>query len=148
MSATYVDLDRRHFTRVRGPVTIIGTWTVEEDGTQRPCLALIRTGEELSQHTQPGIVPVETAWMWEPAVAKDIDGAPQKAARASVGFARLLRLGDDPRDAISLALLINDHLDDLMTIPPAPPLDDDGETIAEAAIMIDGVVVHETELRH
>lgn len=110
-----IHLGNRHWTRVRGTVTAIGTW-VHENGRQRPCMVLIRTGEEGGDHTDPCMIPLETAWRWSEEI-----GDPRWCARVTAAFAQKLRIGVDRRTLIRLTMFIHDCLGDLLTIPPHGP---------------------------
>lgn len=126
--ATALDLTRRHFSRTLGQITIIGTWIQLADGW-RPCLVLIRTGEDHA--AVPCIVPLESAWVWDD---RSGEGSPAVAARTAMDFARALRLDDagDPFVPHRIATLIADHLDQLVAMPPAPA--DDEVVIGEAVV--------------
>lgn len=115
-----LDLDRRHFTRVKGDLTLIGTWIKTEDHDWRACLVIIRTGEEFSEHNVPCVVTADLCYIWA-----DIPGVgdPRRAARMAMRFATALRMADDPKNLLRIAILINDHLDDLLHIPPWAPRD-------------------------
>lgn len=122
-----LDLTRRHFTRERGGITIIGTW-ISIEGRWRPCLALIRTGDEYSEHTVPCVVTVDKAWIWSEEI-----GDPREAAQTAFKFMEALRIDtNDKRNAIRLAMLIADHLGDLLHIPPFRP--EPGAVVAEVTM--------------
>ena len=112
---TVLDLSRRAWVRALRDFTIIGTWILADD-RWRPCMVIMRTGDESSDHCIPCIVSVDSAWIWAPEI-----GDPRRAARTAVQFAEALRLPTDQSTLIRLALLIEDHLDDLMHIPPYSP---------------------------
>lgn len=113
-----VDLDRRHFTAVRGDITVIGTWYLTEDDW-RPALVFIRTNEEKSDHTIPAGITVDKAYIFSdvPGIG---DGA--RAARMAFHIAKCLRMEGDPRNVIRIGMLINNFLSDLMHIPPWTPV--------------------------
>lgn len=115
MSSPVLDLSVRAFSFVRGDITLIGSW-LRVAGSLRPCMVLIRTGEEYSAYTVPCVIPLERAWVWDP-----INGNPREAAIAAAGFIDALRLTPGRVSAIRLLSLIHDHLDDLVGIPPLPP---------------------------
>lgn len=117
MSSPELDLRARAFLYVRGDITLIGSW-LRKDGFMRPCLVLIRTGEESGEYTVPCVVTLDKAWIWE-----EKRGDPKEAARTVAGFIQSLRLTHDKATFIRIASLIHDHLDDLLGMPPFPPMD-------------------------
>ena len=124
--AKALDLSARHFSRTLNNITIIGTW-INADGDQwRPCIVLIREGEDFN--AVPCVVPFESAWVWDDRNGK---GSPAIAARTAYSFARAMRLDcGDPHVPFRIATLIADHLDDLLKIPPRP---DELETVVAQA---------------
>lgn len=139
-----LDLSRRAWTRVRGALTLIGTWMLNEDRRWRPVMAIIRTGDELTDHTIPCIVTMDKAWIWSEEI-----GDPRQAARIAHGFAQALRLDEhEPRTVVRLAMLIHDHLGDLLHIPPYVPDADDADVIGEATVTDRRTgATHELEIR-
>ena len=117
MSQPVLDLRARAFYYVRGEITLIGTW-LRIEGLFRPCMVLIRTGEETNPHTVPCLIPLERAWIWN-----ETFGDPRQAAHTVAGFLDALRLTPGKVNAIRLLSLIHDHLGDLVNIPPLPPLE-------------------------
>lgn len=117
MSSPELDLRARAFLYVRGDITLIGSW-LRKDGAIRPCLVLIRTGEEAGEYTVPCIVTIDKAWVWD-----EKEGNPREAAHTVAGFIQALRLTPDKHTFIRIVSLIHDHLDDLVQMPPFPPMD-------------------------
>lgn len=112
-----LDLSRQHFAYVKGDLTLIGTWVrTEEDW--RPCMVLIRTGEEFSDHTIPCVVTLDKAWIWSEQVGDIV-----AAARTTAGFLDALRMQPSKANIIRIRSLIHDHLGDLLTMPPYVPAD-------------------------
>lgn len=110
-----IHLAHRSWSRTRDGVTAIGTW-LHEDGRQRPCMVLIRAGEEGHDHTDPCVIPLEGAWRW----SEDIgDGA--FAARQIAHFVQKLRMSPSKRSFIRLGMFVHDCLDDLLTMPVRGP---------------------------
>lgn len=100
----------------RGGITLIGTWLAQGD-RHRPCMVIIRTGEEMHDDTIPCIITVDKAWIWSEEI-----GDPRQAARMSMQFAEALRLDvHNPKVVIRLTMTIADHLGDLLHIPPYQP---------------------------
>ncbi|WWT39850.1 hypothetical protein [Microcystis phage Mwe-JY25] len=131
VSDTSLDLDRRAWSRVLGQITIIGTWLRGEDDAWRPCLVIVRTGEEFD--ATPCVVPLDLAYVWDDRSGK---GDPMAAARTAMSFVSALRLDDGSpmRVARKIAEAIADHLDELIAMPPAPPRE--GPTLVEATITV------------
>lgn len=121
-----IDLGRRAWTRHRGPLTLIGTW-LRIDERWRPCMAIIRAGDEFSDDVFPCIVTMDKAWIWSREVGDEI-----LAGQTLAGFLDPLRLTPDDRTIIWLYNLINDHLQDLLTIPPYLP--EQGDVTATISI--------------
>lgn len=139
-----LDLTRRAWTRTKGPITLIGTWIRNGDDRWRPCMVLIRTGDELSEHLWPCVITMDKAWIWDTQI-----GDQKQAAETLAGFLDPLRLSPNNGAIISLYNLIHDHLSDLLTIPPFPD-----EYRREAGIVAEAVIINhttgkttETELR-
>jgi hypothetical protein len=110
-----LDLSKRHATFVRGEITAIITWTLDD---QRPCLALIPTLRLLHFDTiTPCVVKDLTAWAWsEDKRLRDIP----HVAFQSMLFANDLGLSATPASARKVATVIHDLLDDLLMCPPMP----------------------------
>ncbi|SFV31298.1 hypothetical protein SAMN05216456_1296 [Devosia crocina] len=129
-----LDLDQRHFTTVKGNLTLIGTWVSTDDGVA-PCLCLIRTGEEFSEHTVPCVVTLQSAFLFDRSSHKHYPDWARKAALMAFGFAEALRIGVTPQSAQRICELIEDNIDDLFGIPPyRVPILTDNEAMAEVTI--------------
>lgn len=77
-------------------------------------MAIWRTADEGKDVLWPCVIVLEDAWKWTEEV-----GDPGHCARTSMRFCEMLRLNHhDPRVAIQLTMLIQDHLGDLCSIPP------------------------------
>ena len=125
-----LDLEHYHWRRDLGEFTLIGTWLL--DGKlNRPCMVIIRKGEFTHEATTPCIVPLDDAWLWEPKT-----GDPKQAMHYTWGYCEALRL--DPnnfKNIYRIRSLIDDHLGDLLHIPPySPPPDRKGNVIAEITV--------------
>lgn len=123
-----LDLSHRAWTHVRGEVAFIGTWLKGADG-HRPCMVLIRSGEEFSELTVPCIVRLDTAWIWSEEI-----GDPREAARVAYEFCRYLRLGDHPQKVRWLATKIVDLVGDLIAMKPYEPPAGAGTVIADMLV--------------
>jgi len=123
-----IDLSLRHFTQTHGDIFVIGSW-VELEGRHRPCLILIRTGDEGGEHCIPCVLSLDKAWIW----SEDV-GDPQAAARMAWRFMQALRMNEhDQRNFFRIHTIINDHLGDLLTIPPYAALRG-SEVVAELTV--------------
>lgn len=108
-----MDLARQHFAYDHGEVMVIGTW-FRNDEQWRPCLALVRPDDLGKEGCEPCIVLVDRAFIWEPET-----GDAAQVAQSCYRFAKSLRLNyDDPKVLTRLAMLVGDHLGDLLAIPP------------------------------
>lgn len=132
---TALDLTQRHFTRVLGNITLIGTWLTTEDGVE-PCLVFIRSGDEGSDHIVPCVVTLGSAFLFDRASHTLFPDWGRRAALMAFGFAEALRLGATPYHAQRVCELVEDHIGDLFGIPPyRPPVLRDDEAVAEVTIV-------------
>jgi hypothetical protein len=139
--ADRIDLTKRAWTRTIGELTLIGTWLYQSEHMRwRPCLVLMRSGDEKSDHCIPCVVPLDNAWIWDERI-----GDPRTAVRTVHEFLAMLRLTQDPRNNIRIASLIHDHLDDLIAIPPYPY--GEGALLGELTMTDSNGRVVERELR-
>lgn len=109
-----LDLSLRQWTKTRHGITAIGTW-IRIDGVSRPCMVLIRAGSEYDDKTVPCVITVDRAFMWEPETANW-----SQTILTAIGFLEALRMTMDNRTVIQLLNFVNDHLSDLLSIPPFP----------------------------
>lgn len=136
-----LDLTKRHWTRTLHGLTLIGTWLYQGEHMRwRPCMVIMRAGDETSDHFVPCVVPLDTAWVFSEAI-----GDPRVAARTIHEFLGMLRLTQDKRNNIQLFTLIHDHLDDLAGIPPYPY--GEGALLGELTMTDSNGRVIERELR-
>jgi hypothetical protein len=89
-------------------------------------MAIVRAGDRPEQMV-PCVVTMDRAWIWSEEV-----GDPRQAAQMTHAFVQALRMADNIKNVIALHLLIQDHLGDLLSIPPRPTLV--GEAIAEVTV--------------
>lgn len=119
-----LDLTKRAWTHERGALTIAGLWAGIED-RMRPCIGIWRTADEGNEKLWPCVVVLEDAWKWTEEV-----GDPGHCARVSMRFCEMLRLDvHNPRVPIQLTMLIQDHIGDLVAIPPYQA--QDAEAVAD-----------------
>jgi hypothetical protein len=110
-----LDLGKYHFRRTKGDITVIGTW-LRDDGRWRPCLVLIRTGDEGTQQCIPCCLTLDRAWIFS-----DVTGDQLAVLHTVIEFARCLRLDhSSKRDLLRIILLIDDYMSDLISMPPRP----------------------------
>ncbi|MRX32817.1 hypothetical protein [Aminobacter sp. MDW-2] len=113
MNAPTLDLTKRHWTATRGELMAIGSW-IRLDDRWRPCMAIIRTGDDGSERAIPCVVTIDKAWIWSEEI-----GDSREAARSMVGFLEALRLNPQNfRNHHRVFSLIADHLGDLLKMPP------------------------------
>ncbi|MDA4845940.1 hypothetical protein [Hoeflea poritis] len=108
-----LDLDDYHTKRELSEFTLIFTWLHTQDGPEE-CLVLTRSGEETNDHTVPAIVFQRHAYIFAPET-----GDPRAAARACFQLCEALRINPyEVKNILRIQALIDDHLDDLLHIPP------------------------------
>lgn len=124
-----VDLTLRHFAKSRGEITGVGTW-LKIDEQWRPAMVLLRAGHELNRDFTPYLITMDKAWIWD-----STHGDGRQCAAQCFKIAQALRLDvDDPRVIFRIRSFIDDHLHDLLTIPPLPPKARPGKVIAEVTV--------------
>lgn len=122
-----IDLSHRHWLIVRGDITVIATWLHQGIDSHRPCIVLIRTGDERSEHCAPYVITVDNAYVW------DLSPASIPLAHyQTIKIAQQLRLSEDKRTFMRIAMLVHDLLDHLLIIPPYQPRD--SEVVAEVTM--------------
>lgn len=115
-----------HFRQVHGDLTAYGTWLKQRDGW-RPCLAIVRTGEELSDRTLPCVVTMDKMWVWS-----EEFGDEMSAAHMAAGFLDPLRLEPDDKSILKLLSVIRFHIGDVISIPPRPVIE--RRVVAQATV--------------
>lgn len=129
-----LDLTQRHFTHVKGNITVIGTW-LNDGETVKTCLALIRTGEEASEHLVPCVVTMDVAFLFDRSTHKLYPDWARQAALMGFEYAQAMRLTPLPYHAQRICELVEDHIDDLFAIPPyQPPTLRNEEAVIEVTI--------------
>lgn len=132
---TALDLNQRHFTYVKGNITLIGSWLNDGERIQS-CLVLIRTGEDYGEHVVPCVVTLDSAFLFDRSSHRLFPDWGRRAALMAFGFADALRLGATPYQAQRICELVEDHIGDLFGIPPnPPPLLREEEAVAEVTIV-------------
>lgn len=108
-----LDLSVQAFQKVRGPITMIGTWLRVDDDWQ-PCVAFVR-GFDSPADWNPFIVTLDRAFLFQtPSVN------PGEAVLIAAQAVRHMRLTEDSQMIRRVISLIEDHLDDILHIPPMP----------------------------
>jgi hypothetical protein len=111
-----LDLTRYHWRHEHGDLTVYGTWWLGLDSGPRPCLVLIPTHKQHWEKAIPCVVMMDDAWRWSEKI-----GDPADAARQAFMFARALGLDiNNVQNVFRVRSIINDHLGDLLGIPPMP----------------------------
>ncbi len=108
-----LDLTRYHFRQRHGDITVYGTWWLGDEGPWS-CLVLVPSFRE-TRGCVPCVVSIDLAWIWS-----EEHGSPAFAAETAMDFAETLGIGARPRSAVRVAMIIRDHLEDLLKIPPRP----------------------------
>lgn len=102
-----IDLTHRAWLRTVGEFTIYGTWLRHDNGETEPCLVITPAHAFVGK---PAVIPLSAAYRY---------ADPRAAARSISAFA--LGMGKEGmQQAFKLADLINDHLSDLISLPPDP----------------------------
>lgn len=118
-----LDLTQSHFSQQHGELTVFGTWFGED---LRQCLAIIPTYRRRGFF--PAVIMLDDAYLW--AIET---GSPFYVQQEAPKIARALGFDPTPSLCARIANTINDHLSDLLTMPPKPA----ERFVAADAIMID-----------
>lgn len=119
-----IDLNYSLWTRNVGEYEITGTWFRHDDKNIEPCL-FIRPARGLKPGCRPAVILLSSAYLYV---------NPREAARTIMGLAMGMGM-TDMSQGIKLADLINDHISDLISMPPDRRK---RESIGEATFTIDG----------
>lgn len=105
-----IDLTRHTFKREVGELAIYGTWIYNEDQEDyEPALVVINALNP--RRFKPCVVALSAAYKYN---------EPAYMARVAKEFVTLLGLQDSMTMAYKVAMLIEDSLGDLLTMPPNP----------------------------
>lgn len=114
---TVLDLTLRHFERVQGEVTVIGTWYGSEVDEMEPCICLIPTYRVLldgdKMRAKPCCIALSAAYLYDD---------PRHLLSRSRYFCEALGFSDGMQRVHKLAELIHGSLLDLVKMPPRPSL--------------------------
>lgn len=119
-----IDLAYSLWTREVGEYQITGTWFRHDDNEHEPCL-FIRPVHGLKQGCRPAVVLLSSAYCY-------VD--PRQAARTIQGLAIGMGM-EGLTQWHKLADLINDHLSDLISMPPTRQK---REVVGEVEVTIGG----------
>lgn len=115
-----IDLNHVAWHRTVGEYTIAGTWLRHDDGESEPCLVIHPSHAFIGK---PAVIPLSAAYRY---------ADPMAAAQSIRAFAQ--GMGKDSlQQAFKLADLINDHLSDLISLPPDRRA---REVVADATVRI------------
>jgi len=129
MTRPALDLSKAHFKRVKGDLTVIGTWLIGNDAPE-PALVLVPSHAEGFERVTPCVVPLSAAWIWS-----EESGDPVHAARQSYTFAKALNVSaENVYTCMRISSLIRNHLGDLVAMPPMPK---DGLEVVADALRVD-----------
>lgn len=105
-----IDLTRHHFKKDRGDLSMFGTWLWNDDQeAHEPALVIVNRYNPRA--FKPCVVALSAAYKYNDA---------RYMARIASAFTSLLGLQDGLVTAHKLALFIEDHLNDLLLMPPNP----------------------------
>lgn len=121
----FLDLTRYAFKREVGELTIYGTWVPLPDNTgeSEPALAIVPRFRVIGR---PAVIALSSAYKYND---------PAYLARAAHVFTQALGVAAGVNDTLKIASLIDDHLSDLISMPPEPT---QAVAVADAVLNIDG----------
>lgn len=125
-----LDLTQTHFSQQHGDLTVLGAWFGED---LRQCLAIIPTYRR--RGFAPVVVLLDDAYLWAAEA-----GSPFYVQQEAPKMAEALGFDPTPAVCARIANTINDHLGDLLLMPPKPA----ERYVAADATMID----HNGKERH
>jgi hypothetical protein len=126
MTDHVLNLSKVHFVKRHGSIMAFGTWLKTNDG-YRPCLVLIRVGDERSEHCIPCIVTMDNIWVWTEEVGDEV-----KCGEIVAGFLDYLRLSPTKKNAFKILDVVRNHIGDVLSIPPRPRF----ETVVTADMVV------------
>lgn len=140
-----IDLERTREVYLHGTIMVWMTWLRVSPGKWDPCMVLTRDRVRATDGARcvPCVVPLSRAWAWDDEIG-DIRGT----LTTAVEWCPALGLNPmNPRDVFRVKRIVNDHLHDLLTMPPMPR--GEGEVHVADMIVTDAKSgkVWETEVR-
>lgn len=106
-----LDLTQVAWAHQHGDITVFGTWFGEN---LRPCIAIVPTYRSRSGF-KPAVILVDDAFLWSAEF-----GNPGYVAMQAPQIVNSLGFDVTPQQCARIANLIQDHMSDLLTIPPKP----------------------------
>lgn len=116
-----LDLTVRHFTRVLGEVTVIGTWIGADHEDTEPCIVLVPTHRQTLQITATGVQQRARPCCIALSSAFRYDSPLYLVARAKE-FTKAMGFEDTMSRAHRIAEIIHDSIDDLCRMPEQRPV--------------------------
>lgn len=133
-----LDLELQLWRRPFGDITVIGTWTLDDD---QPCLVLVPTySRPTGERITPSVIRLRDAYLWTPETGDPTVTAPRTHAYAQgLGFHT-----PSPSLLMRIFSIIEDCLSDLLRMPPMPR-QSAGEIVADviATDVETGKTIHE-----
>jgi hypothetical protein len=117
-----LQLENRHFSRIKHGFEVIGTWYQNEDTRWRwkPCFVILPANPAPGRRLMPCVIPLENSWMW--AMQGEI-GDPGHVFETTVEWFQsgaLPGVAGNKKDHMRLLDAVNENLTDLIKIPPRP----------------------------
>ena len=130
-----LDLSLTAFDRQIGPVRVVGTWWLDQQGMRmpRPCLVILHPLRRVrAGRTVPVVIHLDDAWKWSPDTLDPTpfeanpnrDGGPAWTSKTIRGWLEEALLPGNPlnpADRLAIYDAIVDSLRDLIHMPPLPP---------------------------
>lgn len=135
MNRPVLDLTRRHFTRVVGDLTVIGTWYGATHEDSEPCIVILPTGraclvvghDGVLVRAKPCVVTLSAAFLYQ---EQDY-----LLARAQQ-FSHAMGMGLSKFAVYKMADLLHESLQDLCMMPERPIMET--RVVADVTIWEDG----------
>lgn len=108
-----LDLTEISWSHQHGDVTMIGTW-FDNGEALRPCIAIVPSYRSRDGF-KPAVILVDDAWRWSAEF-----GQPGYVAVEAPKIVYSLGFDVTPQQCARIANLIQDHMSDLLNIPPKP----------------------------
>lgn len=114
-----------HFDHVVGRIRVLGSWWLHDQKSFEPCLVLIPAHRQIAptkfkaDRVIPCVVLLMDAWRWD----LQRGGDPKHVGEQLAEFAPALGMnGARKEDLHAIIGAVEERLDDLVKIPPAPPM--------------------------
>ena len=106
-----LDLTEIAWSHQHGDITFVGTWYGDE---LRPCIAIVPSYRSREGY-KPSVILVDDIWKWSAEF-----GLPGYVAMEAPRIVYCLGFDVTPQQCARVANLIQDHISDLLKIPPKP----------------------------